>query len=95
MRRMRTQGRPQRILGAAALWLAGALLASDALAQSASPFLPAAAPKPKILRLLAPTEAIDAGLLADFERASGWAVAYDAYDMGDSIPERWRCSNIC
>ena len=90
MRRMRTQGRPQRILGAAALWLAGALLASDALAQSASPFLPAAAPKPKILRLLAPTEAIDAGLLADFERASGWAVAYDAYDMGDSIPERWR-----
>ena len=54
-------------------------LAANALEPAASPFAPPPAPAPKIVRLLAPSGAFDAKTLGDFERESGYAVAYDAY----------------
>jgi putrescine transport system substrate-binding protein len=54
-------------------------LAANALEPPASPFAPPAAPAPKIMRLLAPSGAFDGQTLGDFERESGYAVAYDAY----------------
>ena len=54
-------------------------LAANALDPTASPFAPPPAPAPKIVRLLAPSGAFDAKTLGDFERESGYAVAYDAY----------------
>ncbi len=54
-------------------------LAAGALNLAASPFAPAPAPPPRIVRLLAPSGAFDASTLGDFERESGYAVAYDAY----------------
>jgi putrescine transport system substrate-binding protein len=66
------------------------LLAGSALAQSASPFLPPAPEKPKVVRLLAYAESIDPRALEDFERESGYAVAYDAYAAPDAIAEKWR-----
>lgn len=75
----------------AVVCLAAALSSSVARAETASPFQPATPPKAKVLRLLAPTEAIDADALADFERYSGWAVAYDAYDpASEPIAGRWK-----
>lgn len=75
----------------ARLAVAAALLfASAADAQTPSPFVPPAPPKPKILRLLAEAYAIDPRSLEDFEHATGWAVAYDSYDPSDSIAEKWR-----
>ena len=54
-------------------------LAAGGLNPAASPFAPAPAPAPRIVRLLAPSGAFDATTLGDFERESGYAVAYDAY----------------
>ncbi len=54
-------------------------LAANALEPTASPFAPPPAPTPKIVRLLAPSGAFDTKTLGDFERESGYAVAYDAY----------------
>ncbi len=54
-------------------------LAAGGLSPAASPFAPEPAPAPRIVRLLAPSGAFDATTLAEFERESGYAVAYDAY----------------
>lgn len=54
-------------------------VAATALQSTPSPFAPAATPAPKIVRLLAPSGTLDARTLGDFERESGYAVAYDAY----------------
>jgi len=67
-----------------------ALLAGSALAQSASPFLPPAPEKPKVVRLLAYAESLDPHALEEFERETGYAVAYDAYASPDGIVEKWR-----
>ena len=54
------------------LVLAAAMaFAQGAFAQSASPFIPPAAPKPKIVRLLALPDYFDTQALEEFERASG------------------------
>src|SRR5208337_2036415 len=57
-----------------------------AIDSAASPFAPPAAPAPKVLRLLAPSGAFDARILREFERESGYAVAYDAYGDLARIP---------
>ena len=54
-------------------------VAASALQSAPSPFAPPPTPAPKIVRLLAPSGAFDAKTLGDFERESGYAVAYDAY----------------
>jgi putrescine transport system substrate-binding protein len=66
------------------------LLAHQAFAEMASPFDPPAAQKPNIVRLLAYAEYFDPRSLDEFERASGFAVAYDVYDSPDAIAEKWR-----
>ena len=55
-----------------------------------SPFVPPPPPKPKIVRLLAYAEYFDPRSLEEFERVSGYAVAYDAYDSPEAIAENWR-----
>jgi len=73
------------------LVLAAAMaFAPAAFAQSASPFIPPAAPKPKIVRLLALADYFDAQALQEFERASGYQVAYDAYDGAADVADKWR-----
>jgi len=57
-----------------------------AIESAASPFAPPPAPAPKILRLLAPSGAFNAKMLREFERESGYAVAYDAYGDPARIP---------
>jgi len=64
--------------------------AQVALAQSASPFMPPAPPKPKIVRLLALPDYFDTRALEEFERASGYQVAYDAYDGPVDVADKWR-----
>ena len=64
--------------------------AQGAFAQSASPFIPPAPPKPKIVRLLALADYFDTQALEEFERASGYQVAYDAYDGPADVAEKWR-----
>ena len=66
------------------------LIARRAFADSPSPFLPAAPPKPKIVRLLAYPEYFDPRALDEFERASGYSVAYDSYESPDGIADKWR-----
>ncbi len=61
-------------------------LGANALDPVASPFAPSPTPTPKILRLLAPSGAFDARILREFERESGYAVAYDAYGDLARIP---------
>ncbi len=61
-------------------------LGANALDPVASPFAPPPAPAPKILRLLAPSGAFNAKTLKEFERESGYAVAYDAYGDPARIP---------
>lgn len=75
---------------AALFGLALLTAASAALAQDASPFAPPAPAKPKILRLLAPANAIDPAMLEMFERESGYEVAYDSYVGAPGLAERWR-----
>jgi putrescine transport system substrate-binding protein len=73
------------------LILAAAMaFAQAAFAENASPFVPPAAPKPKIVRLLAQPDYFDAQALEEFERASGYQIAYDAYDGPADIAEKWR-----
>jgi putrescine transport system substrate-binding protein len=73
------------------LILAAAMaFAHGALAQSVSPFIPPAAPKPKIVRLLALADYFDTQALEEFERASGYQVAYDAYDGSAGVDGKWR-----
>lgn len=73
------------------LVLAAAMaFAQAAFAQNASPFIPPAAPKPKIVRLLAPADYFDTQALEEFERASGYQVAYDAYDGPADVADKWR-----
>ncbi len=61
-------------------------LGQVALSPGVSPFAPAPAPAPKVLRLLAPSGAFSAKLLREFEGESGYAVAYDAYGDPARIP---------
>ncbi|MGD1015315.1 MAG: extracellular solute-binding protein [Roseiarcus sp.] len=73
------------------LILAAAMaFAHGALAQNVSPFIPPAAPKPKIVRLLALADYFDTQVLEEFERASGYQVAYDAYDGSAGVDGKWR-----
>lgn len=73
------------------LVLAAAMaFAQGVFAQSASPFIPPAAPKPKIVRLLALADYFDTQALEEFERASGYQVAYDAYDAPADVADKWR-----
>lgn len=57
-----------------------------AVDSAASPFAPPPVPAPKVLRLLAPSGAFNARMLIQFERESGYAVAYDAYGDPARIP---------
>jgi putrescine transport system substrate-binding protein len=66
------------------------LYAEQAFADGASPFAPPTLPKPKIVRLLAYAEYFDRRTLDEFERASGYSVAYDAYDSPEAIADKWR-----
>lgn len=73
------------------LILAAALaFAQGAFAQSGSSFIPPPAPKPKIVRLLAQPEYFDAEALEEFERASGYQVAYDSYGGPADVADKWR-----
>jgi putrescine transport system substrate-binding protein len=81
---------PKRLRRRAAFAAGLALMAGSALAQSASPFLPPAPEKPKVVRLLAYAESLDPHALEEFERETGFAVAYDAYASPDGIAEKWR-----
>jgi putrescine transport system substrate-binding protein len=54
------------------------LLASSA-AQAQSPFLPPAAPAPKLVKVLAPPDFIDRAMVEAFEKQSGATVALDQY----------------
>ena len=67
-----------------ALIAAAAVLSAGAL--EASPFAPPAKPALKIVRLLAPSGAFNARTLREFERESGFEVAYDAYGDSAKIP---------
>jgi putrescine transport system substrate-binding protein len=73
------------LCAAALAWLA--LLAPAA---ADSPFAPPPKPKPTFLRLLAFADYFDADALAQFERESGFRIAYDAYDAPESIPDKLR-----
>ena len=67
-----------------ALIAAAAVLSAGAL--EASPFAPPAKPALKIVRLLAPSGAFNARTLREFERESGFEVAYDAYGDVGKVP---------
>ena len=73
------------LVAAAALAWAQAALADDG-----SPFMPPPAPKPNIVRLLAPPDYFDPQTLEEFERASGYQIAYDAYDEAAGVARKWR-----
>jgi putrescine transport system substrate-binding protein len=74
-----------RPLAALALaWLGLSPAAAD------SPFAPPPAPKPTFLRLLAFADYFDPAALAEFEAASGFQIAYDAYDAPESVPDKLR-----
>jgi putrescine transport system substrate-binding protein len=73
------------------LMLAAAVaFAPAAFAESVSPFIPPPTPKPKIARLLALPDYFDTEALEEFERASGYQVAYDAYDGPADVADKWR-----
>jgi putrescine transport system substrate-binding protein len=67
-----------------------AMLALFTPAAAQSQFAPPPKPKPTFLRLLAFADYFDSAALADFERESGFQIAYDAYDTPESIPEKLR-----
>ena len=79
--------RPAGILRAAVLALA---LAGRADAQTATPFAPSTAQKPKIVRLLAYPEFFDPHVFEAFEKATGYAVAYDTFSLALEIPDKWK-----
>ena len=68
----------------------GAALIAAADARAQTPFQPPEAPKPKILRLLAYPDYFDAGVLEAFERATGYAVAYDTYALPLEVSDKWK-----
>ena len=63
---------------------------SPALAAGPAPFAPAALQQPKRVRILAFADYFDPQVLAEFEQASGYQIAYDAYDTAEAIPTRLR-----
>ncbi len=65
--------------------LIAAAVALGASGLEASPFAPPPKPAPKVVRLLAPSGALTTRALRDFERESGFAVAYDAYGDAQRI----------
>src|SRR5271165_1367034 len=65
--------------------LIAAVVALGASGLEASPFAPPPKPAPKVVRLLAPSGALTTKALRDFERESGFAVAYDAYGDAQRI----------
>lgn len=65
--------------------LFAAVVALGASGLEASPFAPPPKPAPKVVRLLAPSGALTTRTLRDFERESGFAVAYDAYGDAQRI----------
>jgi putrescine transport system substrate-binding protein len=67
-----------------------AIASTPALSETALPFAPPAAPKAKNVRLLAYPEYFDPHVLEDYERETGWAVAYDSYETPDALAEKWR-----
>jgi putrescine transport system substrate-binding protein len=67
-----------------------AMLALPAPAAAQSSFAPPPRPKPTFLRLLAFADYFDPRALEEFERESGWRIAYDAYDAPESIPDKLR-----
>jgi putrescine transport system substrate-binding protein len=73
-----------------AIGLVCGLCAEQTFADGPSPFVPPTVPTPKIVRLLAYTEYFDRRSLDEFERASGYSVAYDAYDSPEAIADKWR-----
>ena len=64
--------------------------AQGTLADGVSPFMSPPTPKPKIVRLLAPPDYFDPQTLEQFERLSGYQIAYDAYDGVAGVAQRWR-----
>jgi putrescine transport system substrate-binding protein len=64
--------------------------ALPALAAEQSPFAPPPAEKPKRVRILAFADYLDTQTFAEFERATGYQIAYDSYEAPDAIPERLR-----
>jgi putrescine transport system substrate-binding protein len=67
-----------------------AMLALLAPAAAQSSFAPPPQTKPTFLRLLAFADYFDPRALEEFERESGWRIAYDAYDAPESIPDKLR-----
>jgi putrescine transport system substrate-binding protein len=67
-----------------------AMLALLAPAAAQSSFAPPPQPKPTFLRLLAFADYFEPRALEEFERESGWRIAYDAYDAPESIPGKLR-----
>ena len=61
------------------LLLATLAAASTASADDRPLFAPLVRPEPKIIRLLAPPATLDLDALQQFEAASGYQIAYDAY----------------
>jgi putrescine transport system substrate-binding protein len=66
------------------------MLAAIAPAAADSPFAPPPQAAPAFIRLLAFADYFDPRALEEFERQTGWRIAYDAYDAPDSIPARLR-----
>jgi putrescine transport system substrate-binding protein len=78
--------RPWRLL---ALTLAASVVAAPGSAQQ-SPFAPPPKAEPRYVKLLAFGDYFDADALAEFEKASGKQIAYDAYDSADEIAAKMR-----
>jgi putrescine transport system substrate-binding protein len=73
-----------------ALVASGLWLSQAGGTESSLPFAPAPPQKPKQVRLLAFAESLDPRALEAFERATGYAVAYDAYALAVEIPDKWK-----
>ena len=61
-----------------------------AFAAGPSPFEPPPAEKPKRVRILAFADYFDPRTLVEFERASGYQIAYDSYEAPDTISDKLR-----
>jgi putrescine transport system substrate-binding protein len=72
------------------VFVAALAAASLAHADDSSPFAAPSAPKPKVVRLLAPPATLDLAALQEFEAESGDQVAYDAYEGATDLAEKWR-----
>lgn len=74
----------------AALLACASLSPQASIAGKTAPFAPPSAPKPKVVRLLAFAGFFEPSVFERFERATGYAVAYDTYSLSLEIPERWK-----